>query len=61
VLVAFNNFSAKESVPLLDEMRNLGVSIGGMDLGSKVGREGGREGLCFFWVLWQGVFSFRLT
>ena len=40
VLLAFNNFSAKESVPLLDELRNLGEAVGavkGLDLAAKVG------------------------
>ena len=41
VLISFNNFSAKQSVPLLDEMKKLGEAVGvvkGLDLTSKVSR-----------------------
>jgi len=45
--MALDKFLAKESVPLLDEVRNSGVSIGGMDFGRKGVREGGRTFLLF--------------
>ena len=30
VLLSFNNFAAKDSIPLLTEMRSLGVQLGGL-------------------------------
>lgn len=39
VLISFNNFSAKQSVPLLDELKKIGEAVGvvkGLDLTSKV-------------------------
>jgi hypothetical protein len=63
VLVAFNNFSAKQSVPLLEELRELGQSVAGMDLSGKVRREGGRGIVRGRWCVrcgsgrggWEGV------